>query len=243
MKTRNYSPARVRSASYNEEANTIDIVWSTGADVLRSEGYEEYIERLSMEPSAVRLGRLNAGAPFLDTHNSDGLSSVIGSVVPGTARIEGGKGLATIRLSKAAADADTVQKIREGVIRNISVGYWTHAQTRSDDSPPVVTVTDWEPLEISGVPIPADPGAQIRSASHKRPRDRQSPTQRAAAYASRLLSQTTQSHDHARGAAEARKLQYGAGKYRTESPKPVVLDKLEIERGARAARRLLRRKA
>lgn len=58
-----------------------------------------------------------------------------------------------------------------------------------------------------------------------------------------LLSQSTQPHDHARGADEARKLQAGSGTYLTESPKPEALDKEEIARDARAARRLLLPKA
>ena len=36
MKTKSYSAARVRSASFNDETNTIDIVWSTGSDVCAS---------------------------------------------------------------------------------------------------------------------------------------------------------------------------------------------------------------
>lgn len=120
-----------------------------------------------MEPGAVRLDRLNAGAPFVDTHSTYCLDNVIGSVVPGTAKIEDGRGIATILLSAAPGVADTVQKIREGVIRNISVGYWLHkvVKTEADDgSVARHDVVDWEPLEISAVPVPADAGSQIRSA-------------------------------------------------------------------------------
>ena len=110
---------------------------------------------------------MNAGAPFVDTHATYCLDNVIGSVVPGTAKIEDGRGVATILLSAAPGVADTVQKIREGVIRNISVGYWLHkvVKTEADDgSVARHEVVDWEPLEISAVPVPADAGSQIRSA-------------------------------------------------------------------------------
>lgn len=120
-----------------------------------------------MEPGAVRLDRLNAGAAFVDTHATHCLDNVIGAVVPGTAKIEDGRGIATILLSAAPGVADTVQKIREGVIRNISVGYWLHkvVKTEADDgSVARHDVVDWEPLEISAVPVPADAGSQIRSA-------------------------------------------------------------------------------
>lgn len=162
--------ASVRPESFDAKANTVDIVWSTGASVRRFSWWdgEEYDEVLSMEPGAVRLDRLNAGAPFVDTHATYCLDNVIGSVVPGTAKIEDGRGIATILLSAAPGVADTVQKIREGVIRNISVGYWLHkvVKTEADDgSVARHDVVDWEPLEISAVPVPADAGSQIRSAT------------------------------------------------------------------------------
>lgn len=241
MKTRNYAPAKLRSSSYSESDNTIDIIWSTGADVLREDWDGSYVERLSMEPSAVRLDRLNSGAPFLNTHRSDDLGDVIGSIVPGSARIEDGKGLATVKLSGAACDADTVLKIREGVIKNISVGYWTHHSIRQageKGQPDVLFVDDWEPLEISAVPIPADAGAQIRSANaRKRPSQRLTPEQRDyanGAAAARRLLQPAQSRVQARGAAVARKLKAAGG---------AALDKGEFERGARAAKRLLGKRA
>jgi hypothetical protein len=160
--------AEVRAESFDQDANTIDIVWTTGATVRRYDYWDgtEYDEVLSVEPGAVRLERLNRGAPFLDAHCSYALASVIGSVVPGTAKIADGQGTATIRLSKAEGVADTVQKIREGVICNVSVGYWVHKVVKTEGERDTVDrwdVVDWEPLEISAVPIPADPGSQIRS--------------------------------------------------------------------------------
>ncbi|MBP2505425.1 HK97 family phage prohead protease [Methylobacterium sp. PvP109] len=161
--------ASVRPESFDAKANTVEIVWSTGSSVRRYSWWdgEEYDEVLSMEPGAVRLDRLNAGAAFVDTHATHCLDNVIGAVVPGTAKIEDGRGIATILLSAAPGVADTVQKIREGVIRNISVGYWLHkvVKTEADDgSVARHDVVDWEPLEISAVPVPADAGSQIRSA-------------------------------------------------------------------------------
>ncbi|TGQ92185.1 peptidase [Mesorhizobium sp. M8A.F.Ca.ET.208.01.1.1] len=158
--------AAVRAASYQEADNTIEIVWTTGAKVRRVSWVDgPYDEELEVSASAVRLDRLNAGAPFLNTHASADLADVIGAVVPGSARIERGKGVARVQLSDAPADADIVAKIKNGVIRNISVGYRVHTVmvTERDGEPPLHSVIDWEPLEISAVPIPADPGAQVRS--------------------------------------------------------------------------------
>lgn len=159
----------VRAGSFDEAAHTIDIIWTTGAKVRRYDWRSgaSYDEVLEVAPGSVRLDRLNAGAPFLNTHSSYDLSQVLGSVVPGSAKIESGRGIATILLSRAAGDADIVQKIRDGVIRNVSAGYIRHQieKTEADDGTIAVwRVTDWEPIEISAVPVPADPGAQTRSA-------------------------------------------------------------------------------
>lgn len=159
--------AEIRASSFNEAENTVDIIWTTGASVRRYSYYDDvyYNEILEVSDDAVLLDRLNAGAPFLNTHDSSELKSVIGAVVPGTARIENGIGLATIRLSRADADADIVQKIKDGIIRNISVGYRILAVEKSggqNGEDEDWRVTKWEPLELSAVPIPADPGAQVR---------------------------------------------------------------------------------
>ncbi len=158
--------ASIGAQSFDPADNSVAVIWSTGASVRRIDRYGDvFNEVLVMTTAACRLSRLNAGAPFLDTHDSSDLSSVIGSVVPGSARIEGGKGVARVQLSTASGDADTVQKIKAGIVKNISVGYHIHkyVEEDGDDGVLVRRVVDWEPLEISAVPIPADPDAQIRS--------------------------------------------------------------------------------
>jgi HK97 family phage prohead protease len=160
--------AGIAAGSYDKNANTVDVIWTTGASVRRLSWMDgPYDEVLMVEPGAVRLGRLNAGAPFLNTHGDWDLSDVIGSVVPGTARLADGQGLATIQLSPTEEDADVVQKIAAGIIRSISVGYRYHKVEKIDNGegePQTWRVVDWEPLEISAVPVGADPGAQVRGA-------------------------------------------------------------------------------
>ena len=162
--------AQFRAESYREDDNTIEIVWSTGAPVRRFDWRTDtyYEEVLDMSPGAIRLERLNGGAPFLDSHNSWSTRSVIGSIVRGSAKVEGGRGTARVHLSTAESAADTVQKIRDGDVSNVSVGYIIH---RLQKTSPTVEgglaewrAIDWEPYEVSAVPIPADAGAQIRSA-------------------------------------------------------------------------------
>lgn len=150
---------------------TIDVIWTTGATVQRRryEGWDdvvEYDEELVVTPGAVRMDRLNAGAPFLDSHRSLGLESVVGAVLPGTARIEGGQGFARVRLTSAPDAAPIVKRIMDGTVSAVSVGYRVHRYdiTKAQGQRELWRAVDWEPMEISAVAMPADPGAHIRSA-------------------------------------------------------------------------------
>lgn len=113
----------------------------------------------------MRLERLNAGAPFLNTHRAGSLESVLGVVEAGSARIENGLGTATIRFSERAEVEPVFRDIAAGIIRNVSVGYRVHRYDieKRDGAPELWRAVDWEPLEISAVPIGADSGAQVRS--------------------------------------------------------------------------------
>lgn len=246
--------ARLRSASFDADTNTIEIVWTTGAAVRRYDWWDgtECDEVLSLAPGAVRLDRLNAGAPFLDSHDPTQCARVIGSVVRGSARIESEKGICTVQLSRAKDVADTVQKIREGVIRNVSVGYWIHASRTEerDGGVPLVIVTDWEPLEISAVPVPADAGSQIRSASSQKagraaaPADRRSPEEREFDQAEKYWARLAGKPVPARQPTQLERMRAAMG----DLPAPKLEDeratrRREVEdrrKGERAACRLLR---
>jgi len=150
---------------------TIDVIWTTGATVQRRryEGWDdvvEYDEELVVTPGAVRMDRLNAGAPFLDSHRSWGLESVVGAVLPGSARIEGGQGFARVRLTSAPDAVPIVQRIMDGTVSAVSVGYRVHRYdiTKAQGQRELWRAVDWEPMEISAVAMPADPGTRIRGA-------------------------------------------------------------------------------
>ena len=159
-------------ASYRESDHSIEVVWSVGAAGMRFDWLEGmYVEELSLRDGAVRLDRLNAGAPLLDSHQDTTLASVLGSVAPGSARVADGKGIARVRLAATPDVADTVAKIVDGHIRNCSVGYMVHQFTRTEKpgEHPHMLATDWEPVEISMVAVPFDAAAQVRSRSKDMP--------------------------------------------------------------------------
>jgi hypothetical protein len=173
--------AMVRADTIDEAERTIDIIWTTGATVQRAryEGWDdvvEYDEELVVDTTSVRLDRLNSGAPFLDSHRTwGGVANVLGSVVPGSVRVENGQGTAKIRLTSAEDAASAVQRIMERTINKVSVGYRVHRYeiTKKDGAREHWRAVDWEPFEISAVAMPADPGASIRSepsgADHRNP--------------------------------------------------------------------------
>lgn len=158
--------AAVRPGSVDIDARTVELTWTTGAKGRRwSWDVGSYMEELDVSEGAVRLDRLNNGAPLLDTHNQYQLSAVLAVVE--RAWLEGGEGHALVRFSKRD-DADVVFKdVVDGILRNISVGYAVHRYEvveEEDDKLPTYRAVDWEPLELSLVPIGFDDGAKVRSA-------------------------------------------------------------------------------
>lgn len=159
--------ADLTPASVNTDKRTVDLTFSTGAAVERRDWWtgDRYIEKLSLEPGAVRLGRLNAGGPLLDSHSAYSVRDMLGAVVPGTAKVANKLGAATVQFSQREDVAPIWRDVQDGLIRNVSVGYrvYTFEETRAKDGAlPTRLATDWEPFELSMVPMPADPGAQTR---------------------------------------------------------------------------------
>ncbi len=153
-------------ASVDRAARTVEVVWSTGA---RARNFVPALglitEELEMSPNAVRMDALRSGqAPVLNTHRRGDARDVLGRVT--AARLERGRGYATLQFS-AAADVEAVwQRIADGTLRAVSVGYRVH---RYEPRPDVATgetvhrAVDWEPFEISVVPVPVDRDAAVRA--------------------------------------------------------------------------------
>jgi hypothetical protein len=158
---------RAAVGSVNDEARTVDLVWSTGAALERMDWWtgKRYIEKLSLKPEHIRLGRLNAGAPLLDAHSAYSITDQIGVVVSDSVKLTAKEARATVRFSKRDAVEPVFQDVRDGIIRNVSVGYRVYKfeeDASTGNKLPIRTAVDWEPFEISMVPMPADAGAQVR---------------------------------------------------------------------------------
>jgi hypothetical protein len=158
--------ASVAPSTIDTDKRTIELVWSTGAEVKRADFWtgEQYIEKLAMGTGNIRMGRLNGGAPLLNTHGRYDLGDIIGVVEK--AWIANGEGRAVVRFSNRADVQPIWQDVQDGIIRNVSVGYNIHKfedVTEKGEKVRTYLATDWEPSEISLVPIGADAKAGVRS--------------------------------------------------------------------------------
>jgi hypothetical protein len=164
---RGFNECEIRAAAFDAEARTVEIVWAAGAAVKRrswSDG--EFLEELSMDPAHIRLGRFASGMSLLDSHDAYSMDSRIGTVLAGSVRIEGGKGYATVKLSRKKRGEELFQDLRDGHPFPVSVGYRTHAYEKHEgdgNKLPTLRAVDWEPMELSAVPVPADAGASSRN--------------------------------------------------------------------------------
>lgn len=163
---------RIAVGRVDDETRTVELVFSTkaGGDVLRYDWDtgKKFWERLSLDAGHVRLDRLNHGAPLLNAHSAWELGNVIGVVEENSVVLTKSEARATVRFSRRADVEPFYQDVRDGIIRNVSVGYRVHRmeeQAAGKDGYPVRLAVDWEPYEISMVPMGADAGARVRQRS------------------------------------------------------------------------------
>lgn len=154
--------------SIDVEKRTAQIVWTTGAKVLRKNwGNEPVYEELDMSQSSINLSALNNKAPLLIDHNGGSVRNIVGVIESGSASISDNKGFASVRFGTDQESETIFQKVRDGLISKVSVGYSINkterirAQNKSDYD--TIIVRQWTPHEVSLVVFPADPNAGVRS--------------------------------------------------------------------------------
>ncbi len=150
--------AALGAQSWNPEARTFEVIVSSGADVERRDQRGAYFERIDVNQDWSGL----KGAPVLNAHQRDDIRDILGSVI--AARVDAGRVLATIRMSTSAEGEAAVLAAREGHLRGVSFGYRVDSTRETTEAGRrVVVVTKLTPMELSLVPIAADPRAVIRS--------------------------------------------------------------------------------
>ena len=137
-------------ANVDEDSRTLTLSFSSEAPVERWFGTEV----LSHSPESVDLTRLNSKAGLLANHD---LNDQIGVVE--SAKIENGRGIATVRFSKSERGEEFYQDVLDGIRSGVSVGYVIDEMEEKSER--VFEATRWSPHEISLVSTPADLSATV----------------------------------------------------------------------------------
>lgn len=119
-------------------------------------------EILCHDEECINLERFNNGlGTLLFNHDRD---AVVGHIEKGW--IEDNRGKALVRFDEDEQSETIFQKVQSGTLQGVSVGYAIYRYEVLEDEDtkstngrfngPAYVVTDWEPLEISIVSVPAD---------------------------------------------------------------------------------------
>jgi len=136
-----------------EDARTLEFPFSSEVPVDRWYGPEV----LSHGDGAMDMTRLNDGAPLLWNHDPN---QVLGVIEKGW--VENARGYVRVRFSRSAFAEEKLTDIRDGILRNVSVGYnITDAQPMRSNGQDGILATSWQPHEVSVVSVPADASVGI----------------------------------------------------------------------------------
>lgn len=158
--------ATTTAKGVNREARTAEVVFSSEDPI---EDFPGFFQILSHDADAVDLGRLADGAAVLVNHD---YSDHVG-VVDRAKLSDDRKGRALLRFGQSARAQEIFSDVADGIRRFVSVGAKIIRaeldEEASSEERTVVRITRWQPVEISVVPVPADPGAMVgRSAQQQK---------------------------------------------------------------------------
>jgi HK97 family phage major capsid protein/HK97 family phage prohead protease len=148
-------------ATIDEAARTVTLAFATETPVERYWGNEI----LDVKKSSIRMDRLNSGCALLMNHDTEDQIGVVESVQLGADKVA----RAVVRFGKSARASEIFQDVVDGIRRNVSVGYRIYDAKLESETEGVGTyrMTDWEPYEISIVPVPADINSGIGRSAEK----------------------------------------------------------------------------
>lgn len=140
---------QIARTSVDESARTVELSFASETPVERPFGSEI----LDCSERACDLARLRSSGPLLVDHDP---KDQVGVVV--SCQMADSKGRAVVRFSKSARGQEIFQDVLDGIRTLVSVGYRVRKvePVKRAESVDAYRVTDWEPLEISIVSIPAD---------------------------------------------------------------------------------------
>lgn len=155
--------------SSNDETRTVEIVFTTGQGGTRydwnSDSY--YIEELDITTDSIRETRLKKGLSVIDSHRPYSIDNVFGITEDYT--IENGELRGKVRFAQDAQSDIIYQKVKDKILRHVSLGYRVHEYTVATQASPenlqVLRATDWTPTELSFVAVSFEDNNGVRSLS------------------------------------------------------------------------------
>lgn len=150
--------ATMALSSFDSEARTVEAVIATTTPVTRRDARGTFAEVLDF----TTLDLTNAAnLRVLDSHRTASIRDTLGTVE--AVRVEGEKLIAKLRLSAADDVTPVLQRIADGTIRGVSIGYrvtrWTEIQSGGTRTR---RPAEWALTEVTLTSNPADPAATLR---------------------------------------------------------------------------------
>lgn len=162
-----FTRAQLDVGTYDVESNTVSVIFGTDEPCLvKGHDGEPFWQVLSFDPAHINLRRLSSGAPVLDNHMRDGSVMKVTLGVVEDPQINGTYGTARLRFSPRKDLDDFRNDVRSGIHKNVSAGFRVKLYrdiTQPDDIYRRLLAIDWEPSEISMVPVNEDWKSQVRS--------------------------------------------------------------------------------
>lgn len=134
----------------DEAKRTVEMSCSSELAVERWFGFEI----LDHSPESCDLSRMNGGGALLVNHRLEDQVGVVES-----ASIKDRKLRAVVRFGKSARAEEVFQDVKDGIRRLVSIGYSVHKLVldKVEEGVETLRAVQWEPYEVSLVPVPADP--------------------------------------------------------------------------------------
>lgn len=169
--------AVAKIGSYNKEARTVEVTAATEYAVQRytydekKRDFIDFNEILSFKPEHFRTERLEQGVvTLLDNHDRWNGAKGVRGVIEGY-ELTNNTLQTTVRFGKRAEAQEIADDVEDGILKGFSLGYrvfeYTPDGTKGENGLPNWRATDWEPLELSVAPVPADPRSTSRSEERK----------------------------------------------------------------------------
>ena len=148
----------MQPATFDPAERTVEAVIATSSPVMRRDERGAYAEVLNFD--TLDMAR-TSGLPVLDSHSTASVRDTIGRVE--SVRVENGQLIAKLRFSSADDVRPVLQRIEDGTLAGVSIGYrvprWTETTAGGRRTR---TPAAWSLTEVTMTSNPADPSARLR---------------------------------------------------------------------------------